>query len=55
MVFKNHLIAYERKCRSQNTLDKDIIITTTAAGLLQDLASAALALTSDTPFITCIL
>jgi len=34
-------------------LDKHVIITTTAAGFLPNAASAALALTSDTPLIAC--
>ena len=44
--------AYERKCRSQNMLDKHII-TTNAAAFLPNVASAALALTSDTPLLAC--
>ncbi len=53
-VWLSKIPAYERECRSQNMLDKHIIIiTTNAAAFLPNVASAALALTSDTPLLAC--
>ena len=53
VTVKHHMVAHGSTHCRHNMLDKHVIITPTAAAFLPDLASAALALTSDAPSIAC--